>query len=311
MITDSQLNGYSERFLDFVKNSSETEYINLQSLANLVRNDHMIQLYFSKLTVYDVVRVIYYTHFLGNGKKQDDIFILLDRIFVIVAEEYDEKEYLEQECHDCYGDGYLECSECEGSGSETCRTCDGDKTVDCNECSGEGAEECYYCDGKGSETEVDDEGDETEVECVHCDGNGTEECSNCSGVGNFECPDCDGGGTESCRECDGGGTEYCSTCDGSGQVQSDEEYYTWNSKNFLVTLDNSCFRFEDKVIEGWDDIDELDNTFYLKVERMLHDVLVSEIDDAYGTDDLDNVVVVTEIIEMNESNLQSAIKLFR
>jgi hypothetical protein len=305
LITDSQLNGYSERFLDFVKNSSETEYINLQSLANLVRNDHMIQLYFSKLTVYDVVRVIYYTHFLGNGKKQDDIFILLDRIFVIVAEEYDEKEYLEQECDDCYGDGYLECSECEGSGSQTCRTCDGDRTVDCNECSGEGTEECYYCDGKGTETEEDDEGDEVEVDCTHCDGNGTEECSNCSGVGNFECPDCDGGGTESCRECDGGGTEYCSTCDGSGQVQSDEEYYTI-TKRRMVTVGNKVEKYDGEcmLLKKFEKKDAnngmLINEFTISQSSYDDDVPEDERNSSVGMDDY--FVEIVDVLKLERVN---------
>lgn len=307
MITDSQLNGYSERFLDFVKNSSGYETITLQGLSNLVRGDHMIQLFFSKLTVYDIVRVIYYTYFLGIGKKQDDIFILLDKIFIMVADEYDEKQYLEQECPDCYGDGYLECSECDGSGDETCNNCDGDKTIDCDTCDGSGKEDCGYCDGSGGED--DEEGNFDE--CVHCDGEGKESCQDCGGVGNFECQKCDGEGHTDCRSCDGSGTEYCGYCDGSGQVQSDEEYYTYNSRNFLSTLDSSCFRFEDTVIDSWDDIDELEYTFYLKVQRIHDDMLVSDIDNAYGTDDLDNPIIVTEVIEMNESNLQNSIKLFK
>ena len=85
MITDSQLNGYSERFLSFVNSSSDANVITLQVIASMVRTDHMIQLFLSKLNLYDIVRVIYYTYFLSKGYKQDDIFILLDKIYIIDA----------------------------------------------------------------------------------------------------------------------------------------------------------------------------------------------------------------------------------
>lgn len=301
MITDSQLNGYAERVLSFMQNSSDVGTIHLQLLAHTVKTDHIIEMFLSKLSLYDKVRVIYYTYFLSKGFKQDDIFILLDKIYIYTVEDYEEKLYIDLECNECYGDGYVECDSCDGSTRETCGTCDGEETVDCDSCNGEGTQECGYCDGKGSETEEDDEGDETEVECVHCDGRGAEECDSCGGSGNFECYSCNGKGFEDCNRCDGNGSESCDYCEGSGKVQSDEEYYTSHYTTYRTTLDNLIFSFEEPM-EDDNRIDELEYEMTLS-SRMGHsDILVSDIDSEYDTDDWDRVVVVVGAEELTESS---------
>ena len=301
MITDSQLNGYAERVLSFMQNSSDVRTIHLQLLAHTVKNDHIIEMFLSKLDLYDKVRVMYYTYFLSKGYKQDDIFILLDKIYIYTVEDYDEKSYVDHECNECYGVGYVECSSCDGSSRETCSTCEGDTTVDCDNCNGSGTEECGYCDGKGSETEEDDEGDETEVECVHCDGRGTEECDSCGGSGNFECHSCDGKGFEDCSHCEGGGSESCDYCSGNGEVQSDEEYYTSHYTTYRTTLDNLIFSFEEPM-EDEDRIDELEYEMTLSSRMGNSDILVSDIDSEYDTDDWDRVVVVINAEELTESS---------
>ena len=58
----------------FMQNSSDVGTIHLQLLAHTVKNDHIIEMFLSKLSLYDKVRVIYYTYFLSKGFKQDDIF---------------------------------------------------------------------------------------------------------------------------------------------------------------------------------------------------------------------------------------------
>ena len=58
MISDSQLNGYGERYLTFAENSSDIEVIIPQSLYSLYKHDHMVKMFFSKLTRYDIIRVI-------------------------------------------------------------------------------------------------------------------------------------------------------------------------------------------------------------------------------------------------------------
>jgi hypothetical protein len=301
LITDSQLNGYAERVLSFMQNSSDVGTIHLQLLAHTVKTDHIIEMFLSKLSLYDKVRVIYYTYFLSKGFKQDDIFILLDKIYIYTVEDYEEKLYIDLECNECYGDGYVECDSCDGSTRETCGTCDGEETVDCDSCNGEGTQECGYCDGKGSETEEDDEGDETEVECVHCDGRGAEECDSCGGSGNFECYSCNGKGFEDCNRCDGNGSESCDYCEGSGKVQSDEEYYTSHYTTYRTTLDNLIFSFEEPM-EDDNRIDELEYEMTLS-SRMGHsDILVSDIDSEYDTDDWDRVVVVVGAEELTESS---------
>jgi hypothetical protein len=301
MITDSQLNGYAERVLSFMQNSSDVGTIHLQLLAHTVKTDHIIEMFLSKLSLYDKVRVIYYTYFLSKGFKQDDIFILLDKIYIYTVEDYEEKEYVDHECNECYSNGYVDCSSCDGSARETCGTCDGEETVDCDSCNGEGTQECGYCDGKGSETEEDDEGDETEVECVHCDGEGTEKCDSCGGSGNFECYSCGGKGFEDCRQCDGNGSESCDYCEGSGQVQSDEEYYTSHYTTYRTTLDNLIFSFEEPM-EDDNRIDELEYEMTLSSRMGNSDVLVSDIDSEYDTDDWDRVVVVINAEELTESS---------
>jgi hypothetical protein len=284
-----------------MQNSSDVGTIHLQLLAHTVKTDHIIEMFLSKLSLYDKVRVIYYTYFLSKGFKQDDIFILLDKIYIYTVEDYEEKEYIALECNECYGDGYVECDSCDGSTRETCSTCDGEETVDCDSCNGEGTQECGYCDGKGSETEEDDEGDETEVECVHCDGRGAEECNSCGGSGNFECYSCNGKGFEECNRCEGLGSESCDYCSGNGKVQSDEEYYTSHYTTYRTTLDNLIFSFEEPM-ESDDRIDELEYEMTLS-SRMGHsDILVSDIDSEYDTDDWDRVVVVVGAEELTESS---------
>ena len=301
MITDSQLNGYAERVLSFMQNSSDVGTIHLQLLSHTVKNDHIIEMFLSKLDLYDKVRVMYYTYFLSKGYKQDDIFILLDKIYIYTVEDYDEKSYVDHECNECYGDGYVECSSCDGSAREDCSSCDGDTTVDCDSCNGSGTEECGYCDGKGSETEEDDEGDETEVECVHCDGRGTEDCDSCGGSGNFECHSCDGKGFEDCSHCEGNGNEPCEYCDGAGQAQSNEEYYTSHYTTYRTTLDNLIFSFEEPM-EDEGRIDELEYEMTLSSSNGTLDILVSDIDSEYDTDDWDRVVVVINAEELTESS---------
>lgn len=301
MITDSQLNGYAERVLFFMQNSSDVRTIHLQLLAHTVKNDHIIERFLSKLDLYDKVRVMYYTYFLSKGYKPDDIFILLDKIYIYTVEDYDEKSYVDHECNKCYGVGYVECDSCDGSSRETCSTCDGDTTVDCDNCNGSGTEKCGYCDGKGSETEEDDEGDETEVECVRCDGRGTEECGYCGGSGNFECHSCNGKGFEDCSRCEGSASESCDYCSGNGEVQSDEEYYTSHYTTYRTTLDNLIFSFEEPM-EDEDRIDELEYEMTLSSRMGNSDILVSDIDSEYDTDDWDRVVVVINAEELTESS---------
>ena len=151
MITDSQLNGYSERLLNFVKDNSDSNYMTLSVIASIVRTDHMIKLFLSKLNLYDTVRVIYYTYFLHKGHKQDDIFILLDKIFIYTINDYDDKDTLNLECSECYGEGQFYCTECNGESDGDCDTCGGNGFEQCNICNGTGeqySEKLYYIDNR-------------------------------------------------------------------------------------------------------------------------------------------------------------------
>ena len=310
MITDSQLNGYAERYLDYLKNS-EGYIISLYGLMSEIRTDHILQMYFSKLNLYDIVRVVYYTYFLSKGYKQDDIFILLDKIYMFNTESYEDADTIEVECSDCYGEGQNECTRCYGDGMESCYECNGDGKRDCNKCDGDGVVECGDCDGEGTNTEEDDDGDEIEVECQYCDGRGNETCDSCGGVGNFECDFCYGSGDVECERCDGSGNRDCRECDGKGQIESDEMYYTSFYEYYYATLDNVVFSFIEKPIKTDDEIDDLENTFLIKMlYQDREDLLVSNVNHQFDTDDWESIFIVKSVKELNDSTSRDYKDLF-
>jgi len=294
MISDSQLNGYAERYLTFAENNSDINVITLQSLYNLFKHDHMVKMFFSKLTTYDTVRVIYYTYFLNKGYKQDDIFILLNKIFMFTILDYESPGTVDFECSDCYGDGNEDCQHCDGSGREDCYNCGGDGTTDCDTCNGDGKQECNECRGTGGDS--DDE-------CSHCNGTGEESCDYCGGVGNYECHACDNTGNESCSRCEGGGQQSCQNCNGNGVIPSDEDYYTDTYTSHYVTLDDFIFSedIEDTPMVNEDIVDDMKNTFLLQVVNTRNECSVYDIDEKYGTDEWDRVVVITDVAEFTES----------
>jgi hypothetical protein len=55
-------------------------------------------------------------------------------------------------------------------------------------------------------------------------------------------------------------------------------------------------------MEDEDFLDDLENYFNIKFTYLQNDVPVDGIDSEYGTDDLDRVVVVSNISELTDSN---------
>jgi hypothetical protein len=281
------------------------------AVKELVSKDHFGQLLISKApTISDKLKIILTSWFIVNKPKMsaDDIYRIINNLYVVTVEIYDETDYIKEECHDCYGDGYLECGDCEGSGKEDCRYCDGEGDVDCDECSGSGREECRYCDGRGTETdtEEDDEGDEVEVDvdCVHCDGSGEESCRDCGGGGNFECSQCEGTGNEECNRCEGNGSEYCNECGGSGEVDSGEVYYNVDVYEYLV-VGNYLDKI-DMVItkEQFDEIEETSTTYQyymtLNYSTRTSDDNADDTRDKYGMED--SFVVIEDVTKLEEDN---------
>ena len=293
MISDSQLNGYGERYLTFAENSSDIEGITPQSLYSLYKHDHMVKMFLSKLTKYDIIRVIYYTYFLSKGYKQDDIFVSLSKIFMFTILDYENPGTIDIECGDCYGEGLDDCGRCGGSGNEDCYNCGGDGSIDCETCNGDGKQECNECGGTGGDS--DDE-------CSYCSGTGEESCDDCGGVGHYECHACGNTGNQDCSSCEGGGQQSCENCGGDGIVQSDENHYTDTYTSHYVTLDDFILSVdENDPMTNEDIVDDMENTLLLAVIRTNTEPDVYDIDQKYGTDEWDRVVVITDVEEFTES----------
>lgn len=149
--------------------------------------------FFGRMNANDLLKIVIMVY----SYKTTSSFSLASKIFekmLFLATLYTNGDYVQENCDNCSGDGYVDCDECDGSGKE-----------DCYECGGDGEETCSECDGTG---EV--EGDEGDVKCEECGGSGEVSCS-----------ECDGEGKINCSYCDGTGDVHCGTCDGDGSVESD------------------------------------------------------------------------------------------
>lgn len=140
----------------------------------------------------------------------------------------------EEDCPNCYGDGYLNatCNQCGGLGHKTiyhsgtrpkaCSSCMGTGVARCNRCNGNYHHSCEYCDGRGS------------FQCTVCHGYGiivvdpsrphlSPQCNNCNGTGYEKCMICRG--TGNCTNCNNGLTS-CPTCWGSGYYGQESYSYS-------------------------------------------------------------------------------------
>ena len=227
----------------------------LVKLYNQEKKDGLISLLLSKASNFsDKIKVIYCTYFLINYPKMspNNILQIINNLYVLTVEEYEDEKRILETCPECGGDGYQYCSYCEGDGKIDCKYCDGEGEIECSECDGSGTEDCRFCGGDGTETdyEEDDDGEEVEVEvdCTSCEGSGKESCRGCGGNGEFECPECEGSGTENCSNCDGYGTESCDYCGGSGDIESDDYHYEIN-KIQMIVVGSSLKKFEDEIMD--------------------------------------------------------------
>lgn len=279
-------------------------------IKQLASSDHFGQLIMSKApTTADKLKIIITSWFIINKPrlKPEDINRIINDLYVLTVDIYDEKGYKSETCDNCAGDGYYDCSSCNGSGEQECRYCDGEGTEECYDCSGEGSQECRYCDGKGTETEEDDEGDEVEVECVHCDGEGAERCDSCGGQGNFDCSACEGSGTETCDSCDGNGHQDCDNCGGSGEVDSYNYYYNIERVEYLI-LGKTLEKYIDRPIEKdfFDDIENDDPSFdyymILKSNNFMSEEDVDDTREQYGMED--NFVIIQDINKLEELSIR-------
>lgn len=116
----------------------------------------------------DYLRLFYMVFFLFEGDSMEVAkFKAFNDLYYLILQEVGDKEYLEENCDDCFGSGMVNCDECYGEGEIECYTCDGSGELegiegpeDCDGCSGSGNDYCSYCDSEG------------EIECDECDGSG-------------------------------------------------------------------------------------------------------------------------------------------
>jgi hypothetical protein len=238
----------AKSYSEFLKDNYEENFFRMDRIANILKSDDMVRVYKQMIpNKIDLVKFVYITYFLLRGYyKVEEIIKMVNNIYVVEIEYYEDQAYIHVQCDSCYGSGEVECNNCDGDGEVDCRSCDGDGQHDCYYCN-DGKVECSSCDGDGNQTEEDDEGEEIEVECSSCEGSGQEDCRECSGMGNFECHSCDGKGTETCQYCSGNGNEYCDECGGNGDVESSEQYYMVTLKRIAV-IGNKVKEIENKTM---------------------------------------------------------------
>jgi len=116
----------------------------------------------------DYLRLFFMVFFLFEGDSMEVAkFKAFNDLYYLILQEVGDKEYLENECNDCFGSGRVDCGECDGEGEIECYVCDGSGELegmegpeDCDDCNGSGNDYCGYCDSEG------------EIECDECDGSG-------------------------------------------------------------------------------------------------------------------------------------------
>ena len=302
--------GLSKSLVNLAESELSDKAITRQKIKQLASSDHFGQLIMSKApTTADKLKIILTSWFIINkpNLKPEDINRIINNLYVLTVEMYDEMGYKSETCGDCGGDGYDNCGSCDGSGEQDCRYCDGEGTEECYDCSGEGSQECGYCDGKGTETEEDDEGDEVEVECAHCDGEGAQRCDSCGGQGNYSCGTCEGSGTEECDSCEGNGTEDCSYCGGSGDVESNEYYYNVETIDYLI-IGKTLEKYIDEPLpkKTFDDIEYDDPSFdYYMIIRRYSNMSEEDVDDTrkqYGMED--DFVIIQDVNKLEELSIR-------
>lgn len=141
----------------------EEQIRTLSKLYNQEKKDGLISLLLSKAPNFsDKIKVIYCTYFLINYPRMgsNNILQIINNLYVLTVEEYEDEKRILETCPECGGDGYQDCSYCEGDGKIDCKYCDGEGEIECNECDGSGTEDCSNCDGYGTES------------CDYCGGNG-------------------------------------------------------------------------------------------------------------------------------------------
>jgi len=281
--------------------AADESLYSLRKLYQQEKKDELISLLLSKVQSFaDKIKVIYCTYLLLNYPKMssDNIFKIVNNLYVLTVDEYEDEKKIQESCTRCDGDGHQDCSYCEGDGNIDCRYCDGEGNIECSECDGSGTEDCRFCGGDGTETdyEEDDDGEEVEVEvdCTSCEGSGKESCSGCGGNGEFECPECEGSRTEDCSNCDGYGTESCDYCGGDGTLDSDEDYYEVKQIN-MVVVGNSLKKFEYKImdLEKYRNLEMNEKSFDWGLEFKFYDYE----DDITSEDRRDTVNMENDFVE--------------
>ena len=266
------------------------DVITLFKCFEISKKDQFGTLILSKLeNSVDRIKSVYLAYFLIKkpNLKWVDYYRLIENLYVLEYDLYEDTDSMDVDCGGCYGSGYENCDECGGDGEEDCSYCDGDGKVECNDCWGEGKVDCDECGGSGEVEEEGDDGETEKVSCENCDGDGEVSCRNCGGQGTYDCDECDSRGSVSCKNCGGSGEEYCGWCNGSGEVKTENEHY--EIRNVYVVLFGK--KMEDYVgkIIPLSEFNELDYEFEydkkFNQSTRFSDEDVDETNNEYGMDE--------------------------
>jgi len=116
----------------------------------------------------EYIKLFYIVFFLFEGDSMEVAkYKSENELYYLLLEEIGDKEYIDETCTNCDGEGRVECGECDTEGDVECDMCDGTGELEGDEEN----EECEYCDGEG------------ERPCNYCDGDGYSECDHCEGTG--------------------------------------------------------------------------------------------------------------------------------
>jgi hypothetical protein len=225
---------YAQRLKNFLEEENYHKN-NISIFIVQIKRDDMVNLFLSKLSNGDKVKVAYATYFLLKDFNEIEIKNIINNLRYYVLKIYNDPEYEQESCDDC-----------NGYGRESCDTCDNSGDVECYECEGEGELECTRCDGSGEESDGEGESEP----CDRCDGNGTNICDSCEGSGKVECSNCDGDGDFECQ-----------TCYGTGEVESNEKSYDEVIQLVAYVKTNDTPDIELQELMDIDQFEKIENRF--------------------------------------------------
>ena len=223
-------------------------------------------------TTNDLIELFYTVFFLFEGDSLEVAqFKAENELYYIIIQEVGDKEYKDEECSECDGDGTVECYNCN-----------------------DGNEECYNCAGTGEVDYRDYEGQDNE--CEDCNGTGEVSCSACDGEGNLECSSCDGDGDVSSEN------EF---------VYLNNEYWIYYGEDTHEKIDNAVKESTNDLIDIYDILDNTKGgLFLLKTESESEEIELDDFENEFGSYyDAQGKYLVHSEFNVNQFNLTNSFRI--